>query len=271
MAIRTILLHAAPDSGFQSRLDFSIGLARQTGARIRAIYTLYPAGVPAVGRALSIYINELRREASAKQAEIAGIFDKAMSAAGLPGTWEVIDGEVASVLRDAAFAADLVVVSETEDGSQDDYLAVELPQHLALGSDGPVIIVPTGKPVPAKIGRVLIAWKPSREAGHAVRLALPLLALAEAVEVLTIGDAAGARSGAALTSHLAAHGVKVEHLHREAADAEAADLIRAEFDRFRADLLVLGAYSRSRFAELVLGGVTRSFTEHPPGVVLLAH
>ncbi|CAA0098717.1 Uncharacterised protein [Starkeya nomas] len=271
MSIRTVLLHAAPDSGFDDRLAFAVALARQSGAALKAIYTLYPAGVPRVGRALSIYVNELVHEARQKEAGLKAHFEQAAAAAGVATTWQTVEGEVTSALRNEVTFADVTVVSETPYGTVDDQLAATLPEHLALACNGPVAVVPTGKPVPARIGRVLVAWKPSREAGHAVRFALPLLATAEEVEVLTIeeGDASVAESGARLAAYLATHGVNARHRH--AVESPVGTAIANEAQKFKADLLVMGVYSRSRLAEMVLGGVTASLLTEPPVPLLVAH
>lgn len=271
MAIRTILLHASVDTGFTDRLAFAVALAKQAGASIRAVYTLYPTGVPRVGRALSIYVNELVNEAKAKEPTIKAQYEQALAAGGVTGSWEVIEGDVTSALRDAVNFADLTVVSETPDGTVDDQLAATLPEHLALACNGPVAVVPTGKSVPARIGKVLVAWKPSREAGHAVRFALPLLATADQVEVVTIaeGNNAVEASGAQLTAYLKTHGVNARHAH--VGEGSATVALGREIDRFGADLVVMGAYSRSRFAEMVLGGVTSSLLANPPVPLFIAH
>lgn len=271
MALRTILLHAAPDSGFLDRLAFAVGLASQSGATLKAIYTLYPAGVPHVGRALSIYISGLVHEAREKEANLKAQFEQAITAAGITGTWQAVEGDVTSQLRDAVNFADVTVVSETPYGTVDDELAATLPEQLALACNGPVIVVPTGKSVPAAIRRVLVAWKPSREAGHAVRFALPVLACAETVEVLTISEDAVdiELSGEMLVAFLASHGANATHKHVEAASAPKA--IVAEAAEFGADLIVLGAYSRSRLAEFILGGVTACMLANPPAALLVAH
>jgi len=271
MALRTVLLHAAPDSGFTDRLTFAVGLAKQSGAILKAVYTVYPAGVPRVGRALAIYIREMMHEAREKEAGVKARFDAAIAAAGVAGAWQAVEGEVTSELRDAVNFADVTVVSETPYGTVDDQLATTLPEHLALACNGPVIVVPTGKPVPTAIKRVLVAWKPSREAGHAVRFALPVLATAETVEVLTVSEDATDidTSGEKLVAFLASHGATATHKHVEASSAPKA--IAAEAAAFGADLIVLGAYSRSRLAEFILGGVTASMLANPPAPLLCAH
>ncbi|MBS9475669.1 universal stress protein [Ancylobacter radicis] len=269
MAIRTILLHASADTGFADRLAFAVALARQSGAAIRAVYTLYPTGVPRVGRALSIYVNELVNEAKAKEPTLKAQFEQALG--GVQGSWETIEGDVTAALRDAVSFSDLTVVSETPYGTVDDQLAATLPEHLALACNGPVAVVPTGKPVPARIGKVLVAWKPSREAGHAVRFALPLLTAADQVEVVTVAEGSKGveTSGAQLTAYLKTHGVNAIHTHMS--DEAATAAIGKEITRFGADMVVMGAYSRSRFAEMILGGVTASLLANPPVPLFIAH
>ncbi len=271
MAIRTILLHASVDTGFTDRLAFAVTLARQAGATIRALYTLHPAGVPRVGRALSIYVNELVNEAREKEPALRAQYEQALAAGDVSGTWEVVEGDVTAALREAVNFADLTVVSETPEGTVDDQLAATLPEHLALACNGPLVVVPTGKPVPARVGKVMVAWKPSREAGHAVRFALPLLAAADRVEVVTIaeGGTGVESSGSRLAAYLTTHGVNAHHTH--VADGAATAALGREIDRFGADLVVMGAYSRSRFAEMVLGGVTASLLSDPPVPLLIAH
>lgn len=271
MSIRTVLLHAAPDSGFKDRLSFAVALAQQTGATLRAAYTVYPAGVPRVGRALSIYVNELVRESREKEAGLKAQAEQAAATAGVTLKWDVIEGDVASALLNEVTFSDITVVSETPYGTVDDDLAATLPEHIALSSNGPVAVVPTGKSVPTRIGKVLVAWKPSREAGHAVRFALPFLTTADEVEVLTIeeGDKKIVDSGARLTAYLASHGVKVTH--KNVPEGNASEVIADEAKRLGADLLVMGAYSRSRLAQMILGGVTSSVLVNPPVPLIIAH
>ncbi|WP_371346672.1 universal stress protein [Ancylobacter sp. IITR112] len=271
MSIRTILLHAAPDSGFNDRLAFAVGLARQTGGQLKAVYTLYPAGVPRVGRALSIYVNELVHEAREKEAALKAQFEAAITEAGVKGDWHTVEGEVTAALRDEVTFADVTVVSETRYGTVDDELAATLPEHLALACNGPIIVVPTAKPVPTRLGKVVVAWKPSREAGHAVRFALPVLALADEVDVLTVQESKAdvAASGARLTAYLASHGVNAKHHH--VAQGHANVVIPQEVQKLGADLLVMGIYSRSRLAEMILGGVTASLLVDPPAPLFVAH
>ena len=59
--------------------------------------------------------------------------------------------------------------------------------------------------------------------------------------------------------------------HFSARDMEPGDLILNYVADVSADLLVLGAYGRSRLRELVLGGVTRHIMQHMTIPVLFSH
>ena len=47
--------------------------------------------------------------------------------------------------------------------------------------------------------------------------------------------------------------------------------LRAEVERLRCDLVVMGCYGHSRIREQVFGGVTRALLAQPPAPVLMAH
>jgi nucleotide-binding universal stress UspA family protein len=54
-------------------------------------------------------------------------------------------------------------------------------------------------------------------------------------------------------------------------DHDAGEAVLAGADAFSADLLVMGAYGRSRMRELVLGGATRHVLHHLPIPALMSH
>ena len=81
----------------------------------------------------------------------------------------------------------------------------------------PVLVVPPGLSEKAEFGRkVLIGWNRSTESARAVAAALPLMAMAEEVTVLTVEGGGGPRipgpSGQQLADILAAHGIQAEEL-----------------------------------------------------------
>jgi nucleotide-binding universal stress UspA family protein len=115
--------------------------------------------------------------------------------------------------------------------------------------------------------RVIIAWKPTKEAARAVHDALPLISANAAVTIVEVGDEEASllvrRSGSdALRQHLARHGIKAVVETLKGPEYAVGERILERASAHRADLVVMGAYGHSRFRELILGGVTRSMLQH---------
>ncbi len=119
---------------------------------------------------------------------------------------------------------------------------------------------------------VVIAWNGSREAARAVTAALPLLHRANAVHVVAtrryMRDFPAAQD---LVDYLARHGIDAQARRIDASDDAAARAILGAADGLGAGLIVMGAYSRTRLSEVILGGVTRRVLLRSPVPVLMAH
>jgi nucleotide-binding universal stress UspA family protein len=113
--------------------------------------------------------------------------------------------------------------------------------------------------------RVLIGWDASREATRAVNDAMPLLAAASSVTVLSIDpkqspETHGEIPGADITLHLARHGVSAEVQSTVSAGIGVGNTLLSKASDLSADLLVMGSYGHSRTRELLLGGATRTYS-----------
>ena len=71
-------------------------------------------------------------------------------------------------------------------------------------------------------------------------------------------------------SYLSRYGIKAE-VHARAKSGTVADTLGSIAAEIRAGYLVMGAYGRSRFAEFILGGVTRSLLADAPLPLVLSH
>ena len=123
---------------------------------------------------------------------------------------------------------------------------------------------------------MLVAWNGSAQSASAVRNALPLLRISSEVTLL----AGQTREALPLwmrlppidvDQYLLRHGVNVRVTNLEAPDAEAGDAILKSAQRTKAELIVMGAFGRSRFREWVLGGAPRHVLEHMTIPVFMAH
>ncbi|ALN91240.1 universal stress protein [Lysobacter gummosus] len=144
---------------------------------------------------------------------------------------------------------------------------------VAVGSGRPVLCVPAYKALPADFGHAVVAWKPSREAARALRDALPWLARMRSVDLLSADETSSTAHplDASLPNYLERHGVQVKQVRRSAAHASAGCVIVDHAIECNADLIVAGAYSRSRLVEQILGGTTRYLLDNAMCPVLFAH
>lgn len=138
----------------------------------------------------------------------------------------------------------------------------------------PILVIPQRGLSATAFRRVLVAWNQSSEAMTAVRRALPLLRRADHVEITVIepGRAGidGCDPGAALAQLLTRHGVRTEIAVIGRTEPTISDQINRRAMEIDADLIVMGAYSHSRFREAILGGATRNMLEKSALPVFMA-
>jgi nucleotide-binding universal stress UspA family protein len=162
------------------------------------------------------------------------------------------------VIAAQARAADLIVIGR-EALPGDDYHTFD-PGAVILACGRPVLVVPRGAGR-LQASRPLIAWKNTREARRAVRDALPLLKEAQSVSIAAVGvqemeqDVRDEVTDVA--RYLEHHRVACGHqIVTSAGEPDGRALLRIADDE-KADLIVAGAYGRSRLSERIFGGVTR--------------
>jgi nucleotide-binding universal stress UspA family protein len=78
-------------------------------------------------------------------------------------------------------------------------------------------------------------------------------------------------SATGISQRLARHGVAVETESAHGAPREVGEILLGVAREHDVDLLVMGAYGRSRMREIVLGGATAHVLEHTDVPVLLCH
>jgi len=165
-------------------------------------------------------------------------------------------------------AADLIVAGRPGDG---DGVVAETIEAALLDGGRPVLI-PGAAAMSAIPETIAIAWKPTREAAHAVTAAVPLLAAGKEIVILTVAEderAAGAEDGPLMTA-LRWHGFRVSARHLPPGEAGAADALLAAA-RERNALVVMGGYGHSRLREWIFGGFTRRVLSGAEVPVLIAH
>lgn len=162
--------------------------------------------------------------------------------------------------------SDLVVVSRPSKAGNvaDMFLNAAL-----LESTRPVLILPAT--TRRRVGKkIVIGWNQSAEVARTVSATVSLLQAADTVTIVTCGaeDRAGPKSSH-LTGYLRHWGIEAEHIEKPGRRIEPELL--AAYKQAGGDLLVAGAYSRSRWREKVFGGTTEFLLREARVPVLLQH
>lgn len=182
-------------------------------------------------------------------------------------TWRREDGAEDFWIARRGRVADLVVVAAP--GGEAGVAATAAAEAALLDTGRPVLLAPSA-PV-AVSGVALVAWNGSQQAARAAGAALPLLARAREVHVLTIEETGRPADPADLVEYLAWHGVAATGRSVAREDAGIAATIDAACTRSVAALLVMGAFTHSRVRELIFGGVTAHALRDCRIPTLLAH
>jgi nucleotide-binding universal stress UspA family protein len=117
-----------------------------------------------------------------------------------------------------------------------------------------------------------LAWNGSVEASRAVGAAIPLLKMAETVKVLHVGEVPpGAPSADSLRAYFACHDVTADLVEVQAREGATGAALLEKTHDLNADLLVMGAYTRSRLRQMLLGGVTSYMLDNADLPVFMSH
>lgn len=189
-----------------------------------------------------------------------------------PGEWLVAEGNTAAALAQASTRHDLLVLDYAKDSKRDS--VSDLPD-LILKVGVACVLVPHRGVHYQSIDRVALGWNGSPEAMRAMHAALPFM---QGKQVLLLrGEERESHHGVVwqtpldITAYLQRHGVTVEERVMAASHDGAGAALLEEAAKFRADLLVMGAYGRSRFSEWMLGGATRDVLAWAELPLLLRH
>jgi len=181
--------------------------------------------------------------------------------------WFEIAGNLNRLFPIVGPVADISIVSRPKSrakGRGDEFMLSAL-----LHSGKPVLVLPQ-RSIPAVGRRIVIAWDQGVNAARAVSAAMPLLERAESVVICTCGpENQPGPKAASLAQYLAMWGVKTTRQKSRGKDIPAE--LEAACKSARADLMVMGAYTRSRLAELWFGGVTQHMLFKSNMAVLASH
>jgi len=249
-----------------SILEFAGLLAEENGARLISVFIqplpeLIPPQTFARGPGIREVIETQQSQLEGTEARHRALFEDVVRRRGIPRSeWRSLS-HWSSELAVPAYYADLVVIARPERAGQTSD-PPGLAESLLLSSGRPIILFPPGGKA-SRIRRILVGWNATREAIRAVADAVPLLARADAVEVLIVDYQRqrarhGQEAGAQIARRLAGLGAQVEVQRLSSEGKDVGHLLLSQAVEFRADLLIMGAYGHSKLREWMFGGVTRT-------------
>ena len=209
--------------------------------------------------------------------QVAVRFRDECRAAGVKSSEAVIDeSDKAPSLVRHAHCSDLTMLTQADPAAPGHRLVQDLVEQVLLYSARPTLILPYAGRFDTIGTNVMVAWDDSREAARAVSDALPLLRLAEHVQVVSWNEA-GAIEDKTLRPRLDAlhrwlmwQGVSAE-VRVETTSGGIADAMLSRAADLNSDLIVMGAYGHARWTERVLGGATRGLLASMTVPVLMSH
>ncbi|MET1757111.1 universal stress protein [Novosphingobium sp. RD2P27] len=260
--MRSILVSGEAGPGTEVRLQAALGLARSFGAHLTVLFSLPVSRYVAFdGIGGSYIVGDALEQARKDEDEAVAALEQRLTREGVPFDLVRSEEEPGAALASAARLADLVVLSRSGPIAGDVAMMGQVPV-LALPDEGHVVLPPR---------RACIGWNGGDEAAAAVRAAVPLLVNCETVEVIRIAEKPGGFPGTDVLRYLSRYGIRAE-LKEVEPDGSVEETLALAVKQARADLLVIGAYGKSRLREYLFGGVTAHFLQHeasPP--LLLIH
>jgi nucleotide-binding universal stress UspA family protein len=186
--MKSLLVYANDDPGLEARLQAALDLARLFEGHLTCLqvspYDAFILGDPFGGvYALPTVIEQVRKTADDHRIRI----EERLRGEGADWEWLRVDGAPAQLLVERARLSDLIVLSLPGDGQTRPAEAGSLLPDILVHARSPVLAMPRAGAAFDPRGRAMIAWDGSLEASHALRLTLPMLARASAVDIVTVG------------------------------------------------------------------------------------
>jgi nucleotide-binding universal stress UspA family protein len=277
--IKDVLINLTIGAKHDAAVDYGVAVAAELDAHACAVAFAWEPVIPAtvMGGMVSVDIIEAQRTENAKAAKAAvAAFEASAKRAGVSVGSYVITSTVAGAADMFGRVGRRFDLSVAAQADPDDTAPVEdmIIEAALFQSGRPVIVVPYVHKGGVKLDRVMVCWDGGRTAARAVGDAMPLLARAKAVDVVTVTGEEGKWDqvpGFDMGHHLARHRLKVDVKRIPAIKGDVEDTLLSYAADIGADMIVMGGYGHSRLREFILGGVTRGMLKSMTVPCFMSH
>ena len=282
MTYKDVFVHVDATPRSDARVTLAASIAQRHEAHLTGIYAIEPDAVDPLLSTGATYGNALTADAAAASksralaAHAERQFGATLSRFGIEGRLLKFAGLPEDVVPAQARYADLLIAGQSNPEDALDF-GSRVASRSVMTSGRPVLVIPYAGQFETVATNIVVAWNDSRESARTLNDAMPLLATADKVTVLSVNPPedrlVDRHMGGAIdiALHLSRHGVNAEAARIDVREVAVGDtLLNRAFD-LGADLLVSGAYGHSQLRELILGGVTRDLFDHMTVPVFMSH
>lgn len=279
MSIKTILVYLPSEKNAAATLEPVLKIASARHAHVIGlhltpdlpVYGEFPAEVS------QEVIERLQKSGNDAAAAAKRAFEETFKSSSVTHEWR---GFIASYVMGADLIAqqgrsvDLIVCGKPSEEIRDAWS--DFAETALMGCGRPVLIVPPDTSIKQIGSQPVIAWNGTRESARAVFDSIDLIQGAATVRIVTFIEnetqrAAAEASGTPLVAALGRHGIHAAFEVSYATGSGTGEAILGKLLDEGCDLLIMGGYSRSRFREMIFGGVSRDILRDTWVPTLVSH
>ncbi|MEM7718845.1 MAG: universal stress protein [Pseudomonadota bacterium] len=283
--LHTIMLPVRGDGKGDNVLAHAAVLARRFGARVRVVHChpkssdvlSYGVVIPKIVRrqieeamssAAGVTEAQLLEEFRGLAAEF-GLAEQAYEPGKATARFIEFEGKQVEAVRTHGRLADLICVPQPDPKLN---LGINTLKSALFSSGRPVMMCPEQDHVTDDFAdHVAIGWNGSLEATRAVAMAMPLIASAQRVTILSGGLSQPAAGPEQLQRYFELKEVSAELRRFEAKSANVGESLLDEAKSAGAGTLIMGAYHESYERESLFGGNSQSVVQSADLPVVLVH
>lgn len=281
MAIKNLIVLTDDSPGCAARIDTALLMAQKYDAYLTGVYfhnleLMTPKLSGLLSRSMRTTLAEEIKEFEEKAAQGARVlFQDKVQQAGWSdkADWLLARGTPNTIAGVITRYADLVIAGQTSPERRTDSSVIDV-SEVVFSCGRPLFIVPQSFRLKAGLTEhAVFGWNGSREAARALADAMLILETKSLVSILTVGSLPDVHKGLKLdiAEHLKRHGIKTQTVQLSSDAGHPGLTLLSYAEQHNADFLVIGAYSRSRLREQILGGATRTILEKMTLPILMSH
>jgi nucleotide-binding universal stress UspA family protein len=270
--MKSVLLHVQNDEDLDAKLQAALAIVRASNGHLSCLHVTplnaYVAfdgfGGPFI---MSGVLDALQENESKMRARIEGH----LAHEDVSWDYAQVTGEPTHAIVSKSALADLIVLGRSHHVGTNAYPGISLLGDVLAAARSSILVQPSKQNNFDPLGPALVAWNGSFEAANAMRFALPMLAMASVVHIVSIeGDTEYDFPSVSASEYLSRHGITSE-LHLQKADKKSiADALISAAALLNASYVVMGGYGHSRVREYLFGGVTRHMLLHSPVPIFIS-